>query len=118
VDNQQEVEHLLSLRDVNTTDFSISSAVLSFYTQATHFLWHQHVLKFQVDAAFLSNQGAWDIQGIYPDSSTQAGTYYNPDAAGMIRHHNQRSQRLMALAASLGEPGISFLIESRDLHKT
>ena len=118
VDNQQEVEYLLSSRDVNTTDFSISSAVLAFYEQATQFLWHQHVLKYQVDAAFLSNQGAWDIQGIYPDSSSQAGTYYSPDAAGMIRHHNQRSQHLVALAASLGEPGIKFLIESRDLHKT
>ena len=118
VDNRQEVEHLLSSRDVNTTDFSISSAVLAFYEQATQFLWHQHVLKYQVDAAFLSNQGAWDIQRIYPESSSQAGTYYSPDAAGMIRHHNQRSQRLVALAASLGQPGIKFLIESRDLHKT
>ncbi len=87
VDNRQEIEHLLSSRDVNTTDFSISSAVLAFYKQATQFLWHQHVLKYQVDAAFLSNQGAWDIQGIYPESSSQAGTYYSPDAAGMIRHH-------------------------------
>ena len=118
VDNEQEVEHMLSLRDVNTTDFSISSAVLAFYKQATQFLWHQHVLTYQVDAAFLSNQGTWDIQGIYPDSSAQAGTYYNPDTAGVIRHHNQRSQRLVGLAASLGEPGIKFLIESRDLHRT
>ncbi|DBA69464.1 TPA: hypothetical protein ACH3X2_012806 [Trebouxia sp. C0005] len=118
VDNPQEAEHLLSLRDVNTTDFNISSAVLAYYEQATQFLWHQHVLKYQVDAAFLSNQGASDIQGIYSDSLSQAGTYYNSGAAGMIRHHNQRSQHLVALAAMLGEPGILFLIESRDLHKT
>ncbi|KAA6422791.1 MAG: hypothetical protein FRX49_07326 [Trebouxia sp. A1-2] len=80
VDNPQEAEHLLSLRDVNTTDFNISSAVLAYYEQATQFLWHQHVLKYQVDAAFLSNQGASDIQGIYSDSLSQAGLTAVADA--------------------------------------
>jgi len=68
-----------------------------------------------VDAAYLKNYGSWDVQGIYPDSTTQEGSYYYGSAAHVIRHHNWRTQRLTTLAATLGEAGIKFLIESREL---
>ena len=101
------------LHAINTTESPVRSFLSLFYNQTTEYLWKQHEFKYQIDAAYLRNYGSWDVQGIYPDSTSGDGSYYYPSVAHVIRHHNWRSQRLTNLAETLGEAGIKFLIDSR-----
>ena len=89
-----------------------------FYNNTAEYFWKQHEYKFEVDAAYLYNFGSWDIQAIHPASTSVEGSYQFESVNSVIRYHNRRSQRLINLSKSLGEAGVRFLIESRELqHK-
>lgn len=99
--------------DINSAGLGTTSMVKDYYNQAIKFLSEQHNFKLQVDAVFLSNQGPWDIQGIYQDVAIQDGLYRNSVVAEMIRHHNQKAQHT-SLAAISREADVKFATESRD----
>ena len=89
-----------------------------FYNNTAEYFWKQHQYKYEVDAAYLYSFGSWDIQAIHPDSTSVEGSYQFQLAYGIIRYQNWRSQRLINLSTTLGEAGVKFLIESRELqHK-
>ena len=89
-----------------------------FYNNTAEYLWKQHEHQYQVDAACLYNFGSWDVQAIHPDSTSLEGSYYFESVTTVIRYHNWRSHRLVNLSKTLGEAGVRFLIESRELqHK-
>jgi len=41
-----------------------------------------------VDGIFLWNDASWDVQGIYPESTTGDGSYRDPVVVSMIEAHN------------------------------
>ena len=89
-----------------------------FYNNTAEYFWKQHEYKYEVDAAYLYNWGSWDVQAIHPYSTSVEGSYQFDSVSTVIRHHNWRSQRLINLSKTLGEAGVRFLIESRELqHK-
>ena len=89
-----------------------------FYNNTAEYFWKQHEHKYEVDAAYLYNFGSWDVQAIHPDSTSVEGSYQFETVNTVIRYHNRRSQRLINLSKTLGEAGVRFLIESRELqHK-
>ena len=89
-----------------------------FYNNTAEYLWKQHEYQYQVDAAYLYNFGSWDVQAIHPDSTSMEGSYQFESVMTVIRYHNWRSHRLINLSKTLGEAGVRFLIESRELqHK-
>ena len=110
----KEAEDFSALRNTNSVGLGTTSMIEDFYNQAIECLWEQHNFKLQVDAAFLSNQGPWDIQGIYQGFATEDSLYRNSVAAERIRHHNQKAQRPTNLAAVPGEADVKFATESRD----
>ena len=103
------------LHALNTTHSPARTFTSYFYNQTAEYLWKQHEFEYQVDAAFLRNYGSWDIQAIHEQSSNDEGSYYFPLAAETIRHHNWRAQRLTNLVSSLGERGVRFLFDSRQM---
>jgi len=44
--------------------------------------------KYQVSGIFLWNGGSWDVQGIYPESTTTDGSYRDPTLVPLISAHN------------------------------
>lgn len=107
-----------SLHSVNSSETPVRSFLSYFYENTAEYFWKQHAYKYEVDAAYLYNYGSWDVQGIHPNSTSAEGSYQFAPVVNVIRYHNFRSQRLINLALTLGEPGIKFLIESRELqHK-
>ena len=51
-------------------------------------------------AVFIWNLASWDVQGVYPESTTSEGSYKDAKVAGgLIRRHNQgvRAQGLAAV---------------------
>ena len=54
--------------------------------------------EYRVDGIFLWNDASWDVQGIYPESSSGDGSYRDPVVVAMIEKHN-------AEACAKGERG-------------
>jgi hypothetical protein len=54
------------------------------------FLRNDIQFEYTVDAAFLWNQGSWDIQAIYPESTTWEGSFADPYVIQRINEHNSR----------------------------
>eukprot|EP01025_Chloroclados_australasicus_P033448 TRINITY_DN3411_c0_g1_i4.p2 TRINITY_DN3411_c0_g1~~TRINITY_DN3411_c0_g1_i4.p2 ORF type:complete len:293 (-),score=39.74 TRINITY_DN3411_c0_g1_i4:562-1440(-) len=44
---------------------------------------------YPVDGLYIWNLASWDVQAIYPDSTTQDGSYRDEYVAQLIRNHNQ-----------------------------
>ena len=44
--------------------------------------------EYRVDGIFLWNDASWDVQGIYPESTTGDGSYRDPVVVAMIEAHN------------------------------
>ena len=59
-----------------------------FYGKTLEYLRHEKQYKYRVDAVFLWNQGSWDIQAIYPESSSNEGSYLDPVLSKTIEEHN------------------------------
>lgn len=59
-----------------------------FYTKTLEYLRHERAYKYRVDAAFLWDQSSWDIQGIYPESSTSQGSFRDQALVDLINQHN------------------------------
>ena len=106
--------HLYSLR----SETPVRRFLSYFYNNTAEYFWTQHEYQYQVDAAYLHNFGSWDVQAIRSDSTSVEGSYQFESVNIVIRYHNWRSQRLINLSKTLGEAGVKFLIESRELqHK-
>lgn len=106
--------HLYSLR----SETPVRRFLSYFYNNTAEYFWKQHEYQYQVDAAYLHNFGSWDVQAIHADSTSVEGSYQFEAVNTVIRFHNWRSQRLINLSKTLGEAGVKFLIESRELqHK-
>eukprot|EP01025_Chloroclados_australasicus_P021362 TRINITY_DN2248_c0_g1_i2.p1 TRINITY_DN2248_c0_g1~~TRINITY_DN2248_c0_g1_i2.p1 ORF type:complete len:458 (+),score=41.31 TRINITY_DN2248_c0_g1_i2:706-2079(+) len=43
---------------------------------------------YRIDAIYLWNQNSWDVQAIYPTSTSSEGSYYDAYVNGIIRAHN------------------------------
>eukprot|EP01025_Chloroclados_australasicus_P063457 TRINITY_DN839_c0_g1_i1.p1 TRINITY_DN839_c0_g1~~TRINITY_DN839_c0_g1_i1.p1 ORF type:complete len:461 (+),score=39.69 TRINITY_DN839_c0_g1_i1:187-1569(+) len=43
---------------------------------------------YRIDAIFIWNQGSWDVQAIYPASSSDEGSYRDEYVVGLIKAHN------------------------------
>jgi hypothetical protein len=54
--------------------------------------------EYRVDGIFLWNDASWDVQGIYPESTTGDGSYRDGEVVSMIEAHNK------AVMASGGGP--------------
>ncbi len=67
-----------------------------FYSRTLEYLTNEKSYKYRVDAAFLWNQSSWDIQGIYPDSTTAEGSYRDPVIVKWIEEHNGKAMELRA----------------------
>ena len=61
-----------------------------FYDKTLEFLRNDIQFEYTVDAAFLWNQGSWDIQAIYPESTTWEGSFADPYVIQKINEHNSR----------------------------
>jgi hypothetical protein len=64
-----------------------------FYQKSLEYLRYDRTYKYRVDAAFLWNLSSWDIQGIYPSSRSQDGSYQDPVVIDMINRHNAEAAR-------------------------
>lgn len=76
-------------------DLSIPSPVRDylryFYSRTLEYLSNETSYKYKVDAAFIWNHSSWDIQGLYPDSTTEEGSYRDPVLVEMIGRHNNKA---------------------------
>jgi hypothetical protein len=76
-------------------DLSIPSPVRDylryFYGKTLEYLSNEKSYKYRVDAAFIWNHSSWDIQGIYPDSTTEEGSYRDPILVEWIDRHNKKA---------------------------
>ena len=59
-----------------------------FYTKTLEYLRYEKDYRYRVDAAFIWNQSSWDVQAIYPDSTSSEGSYRDPVIVDMINKHN------------------------------
>ena len=59
-----------------------------FYTKTLDYLNNSRRYKYQIDAAFLWNQSSWDVQAVYPESTSNEGSYRDPVIVDMINKHN------------------------------
>ena len=48
--------------------------------------------KFQIDGVFLWSTGSWDVLAVYPESTAQDGSYFDPVVAGIIETHNRAAK--------------------------
>ena len=62
-----------------------------FYDKTLEFLRNESQFDYTVDAAFLWNQGSWDIQAIYPESTSYEGSFADPYVIQKINEHNSRA---------------------------
>lgn len=46
--------------------------------------------EYRVSGIFIWNGGSWDVQGLYPESTTSEGSYRDPETVKLISDHNQR----------------------------
>ena len=61
-----------------------------FYDKTLEFLRNDTQYEYTVDAAFLWNQGSWDIQALYPESTSWEGSFADPYVIQKINEHNSR----------------------------
>ena len=78
-----------------------------FYDRTLDYLSHRKQYKYQVDAAFIWNQSSWDVQGIYPESSSADGSYRDPATVEKINTHNAAAMAGLMLSSctDLDPPG-------------
>lgn len=65
-----------------------------FYTKTLEYLRYEKQYKYRVDAAFLWNQSSWDVQAIYPASTSSEGSYRDPIIVDMINQHNKAAMAM------------------------
>lgn len=58
-----------------------------FYNQTAAYL-RQGGCQYKIDAAYVWNLESWDVQALYPISTTAEGSYRDPEIAGLIAQHN------------------------------
>jgi hypothetical protein len=60
-----------------------------FWGRASVFFSKAGSWYYPVDAVFIWNLASWDIQGIYPESSTEEGSYRDEAVCALITQHNR-----------------------------
>lgn len=80
-----------------------------FYGKTLEYLRNGTRYKYRVDAAFLWNQASWDIQAIYPESTSSEGSYRDPVVVDMINAHNRAAMNPGPLTCTdIPPPGNDF----------
>ncbi len=82
-----------------------------FYGKTLEYLGNARRYKYQVDAAFLWNQSSWDVQAVYPESTTAEGSYRDPVIVDMINKHNTAAmagEKPTAICADETPPGATY----------
>ena len=51
--------------------------------------------EYRVSGIFIWNGGSWDVQGLYPESTTSEGSYRDPETVKLISDHNQERAKLL-----------------------
>nr|QOL01152.1 putative extracellular protein CSOL_075 [Pseudococcomyxa simplex] len=66
--------------------------------------------QYRVDGVFIWNDASWDIQGIYPESTTSEGTYRDTYLVNLFNQHNAR-----AIGGSAGSAVSSASVSTGDV---
>ena len=61
-----------------------------YYNHTASYL-EQGGCDYHVSAVYVWNLGSWDVQAIYPGSSSGEGSFRDPVVAGIINSHNARA---------------------------
>ena len=64
--------------------------------------------QYPVHAVFIWNLASWDVQGVYPESTTPEGSYKDAKVAGLIRRHNQGVRAQGLAAAQQGGDKVAY----------
>eukprot|EP00884_Botryococcus_braunii_P004939 jgi/Botrbrau1/14446/Bobra.0014s0091.1 len=86
-----------------------------FYAQTINYLRSQGTCpgcQFRVDQVYLWNDGSWDVQAIYPESSNEKGSFRDDFAVALIEsHNNQAMNKGCACSDVPSSPGTSCVNE-------
>lgn len=72
-----------------TDDVPNRAFLRQFWGRASVFFSKAGTWYYPVDAVFIWNLASWDIQGIYPESSSADGSYRDAKVCALIKQHNE-----------------------------